>query len=1015
MKSIKLNFLVLLMMVLCAISASAYDFYVDGIYYRKNSDGVSVSVTSGVTGGASYSGSVVIPSNVNYNGISYTVTAIVPPAFYGSYNITSITIPSTMTSISGSFYNCYELETLVWNAKNCPKGDLPTSRIKHVTIGNEVQTLPDYFLEGSKIASVNIPNSVTSIGKFAFEYCTMLTSVSLPNSVSSIGYAAFWGCKELTSVNIPNSVTSIDRIAFKDCIGLKSITIPNSVVFIGASAFEGCSALETLNYNAISCSDFDPSAGPFKNLNIININIGNNVQIIPARFASGLTKLTSITIPNSVTSIGNSAFYGCIGLNYISMPNSLTSISNSMFYGCSGLKDLNIPNSITSIGTSAFYGCSGLISITIPNSIDYISNDAFNGCSGLTHVNIPNSVIRIGNSAFKGCTGLTMITMPNSLDYIDDDAFNGCSGLTHINIPNSVTRIGSSAFRDNTNLKNLIIPNSVTSIGSYAFYGCPDLSYVVVAKTTPPSGSNNMFKNGQLVYVPRTANYINNSYWKSYDLQSMYEINPHITRALVSSNENDYFWLKKAIIKDSNNQVFDSNDNSLLITDLTPNTNTSVIISFDIDQEEIEIDDIIRTQKLSFTQFSSILSTQTTLTPSFTINRDEGLILDACGVESSTDVYYGSIKETTNDGYIIESKITGLTPNCGYSFRPWVQYKGVKYYGDYSTFSTSAIEVNNNATITPTSIYATSNYSSSGDAIVTNAYFTFNGEKCESIYQTGLNPNSYYNYTYTIETTSGNQVTNDYFYTPSLSMVAQPARMLTNTTVMFEAQTNMIDEETMVGFEWRRYDAPDEMPSTKVYSPVFGGKIAGTLKNLAENVYYKYRPFYTSNSGKSYYGNWVAFLTADAGVVYEPIVYTYNSPAVTQTEATLQGVALRGSEDITEQGFEYWKSGNGNVTKVTATGERMSKKVSGLQSGSKYIFRAFLTAGGETHYGNEVEFVTLSNSLDVNIDGEINIADINAVIDMILTDNQGSSGDVNGDGEVNIADINTIIDAILSN
>ena len=284
----------------------------------------------------------------------------------------------------------------------------------------------------------------------------------------------------------------------------------------------------------------------------------------------------------------------------------------------------------------------------------------------------------------------------------------------------------------------------------------------------------------------------------------------------------------------------------------------------------------------------------------------------------------------------------------------------------------------------------------------------------ENLYQTGLDPNTTYCYSHTIETTTGNQETGYGFRTLALSMVAQPVKMLTNTKVLFEAQTNMIDEETMVGFEWRRYDAPNEMPSTKVYSPVFGGKIAGTLKNLSENVYYKYRPFYTSNSGKSYYGNWVAFLTADAGVEYEPMVYTYNSPNVTQTDATLEGVALQGSDEITEQGFEYWKSGNSNVIKVTATGERMSKKVSGLQSGAKYAFRAFLTAGGETRYGNEVEFVTLSNSLDVNLDGEINIADINAVIDKILTGASSISGDVNGDGEVNIADINCIIDAILS-
>lgn len=717
------------------------------------------------------------------------------------------------------------------------------------------------------------------------------------------------------------------------------------------------------------------------------------------------------------------------GIYYIIDGNNVTvtykSYTNNTYYS-DYAGDVTIPITVTyndmtydvtSIGSCAFSNCSDLTNVTIPNTVSSIGPGAFYKCTGLTSITIPNSVTSIGGQTFSFCTGLTNVTLGNFVTSIGGFAFLGCSGLSRITIPNSVTLIGPHAFEGCSGLSNIIIPSSVTKIEGYAFNECIGLKYVIMMNSTPPSGYKNMFQDGQLIYVPIESNYKNTSYWNIYSIQGFYSVIPHITSATIQSNNQDLFIIKQAALKDADGQVlktFYPLGDSLTLFNLFPNSNNNTTVSVNVNIEQIEIDDIINTQNLTFTQFSSTLTTQTTLTTTFTVNRDEGLILDACGVESSTDVYYGSIKETTNDGYIIESKITGLTPNRGYSFRPWVQYKGVKYYGDYSTFSTSAIEVNNNATITPTSIYATSNYSSSGDAIVTNAYFTFNGEKCESIYQTGLNPNSYYNYTYTIETTSGNQVTNDYFYTPSLSMAAQPVRMLTNTTVMFEAQTNMIDEETMVGFEWRRYDAPDEMPSTKVYSPVFGGKIAGTLKNLAENVYYKYRPFYTSNSGKSYYGNWVAFLTADAGVVYEPIVYTYNSPAVTQTEATLQGVALRGSEDITEQGFEYWKSGNGNVTKVTATGERMSKKVASLQSGTKYTFRAFLTAGGETHYGNEVEFVTLSNSLDVNIDGEINIADINAVIDKILTGASSISGDVNGDGEVNIADINCIIDAILS-
>ena len=646
---------------------------------------------------------------------------------------------------------------------------------------------------------------------------------------------------------------------------------------------------------------------------------------------------------------------------------------------------------------------------------------------------IPNRVTHDGNTypvkgidshAFYNCTSLTSVTIPNSITYISDYAFYKCNALTTIDIPNSVVNIGSQAFRYCSGLTHVTIPRSVRTIRNYAFSDT-NLKFAIVLRPTPIDFNYDIFPRHQLVFVPDVSLYENYSLWNHYNLQ-YFAIEPQLTKVNVSSNE--LLTLKQADLKDVDGQAINSiiaqNNSYLTITDLMPGSAYNVDVTVDYNGEDYVIDDSFVTNMFSFKYKYNIGPSQTMYKVAYSVDRDDNYEFEAYGLnvrKGYTGDYLpyddcGRIIETTNDSITIEYTLSNLTPNTIYYYTPWVQYKGKNYSpfmgGNY--FTTKQIDTNYETVTTPTSVYLAGEYSA-GDAVVTDAYFTFNDEKYKTLYLTGLNPNTSYNYTYTIETISGSQVNNQSFITSSLSMVAQPVKMLTNTTVMFEAQTNMIDEETMVGFEWRRYDAPDEMPSTKVYSPVFGGKIAGTLKNLAENVYYKYRPFYTSNSGKSYYGNWVAFLTADAGVVYEPIVYTYNSPAVTQTEATLQGVALRGSDDITEQGFEYWKSGNANVTKVTATGERMSKKVSGLQSGSKYIFRAFLTAGGETHYGNEVEFVTLSNSLDVNIDGEINIADINAVIDMILTDNQVSSGDVNGDGEVNIADINTIIDAILSN
>ena len=106
-----------------------------------------------------------------------------------------------------------------------------------------IDNIPDYYLYGSTITSIHIPDRIKSIGGFAFYECAGLTSIAIPNSVTSIGYDAFHNCTSLTSVTIGNSVTSIGFDAFRDCSSLTSITIPASVTSIGGGAFWGCSGL----------------------------------------------------------------------------------------------------------------------------------------------------------------------------------------------------------------------------------------------------------------------------------------------------------------------------------------------------------------------------------------------------------------------------------------------------------------------------------------------------------------------------------------------------------------------------------------------------------------------------------------------------------------------------------------------------------------------------------------------------------------------------------------------------
>ena len=330
-------------MLSIAYSASAYDVYVNGFFYNLNITDRTAEVTKG-----EYSGDINIASAFIYNGIKFSVTSIGEKAFEYCYGLTSVTIPNSVTSIGGrAFYGCSGLTSVTIpnsvTAIGCA-AFLSCDRLKEVhisdlaawckinfeyAVSNPLYYAHNLYLNGELITDLVIPNSVTSIGAYAFCGCSGLTSVTIPNSVTSIGNSAFSHCSGLTSVTIPNSVTSIGADAFSWCSGLTSVTIPNSVTSIGVGTFRYCSGL------------------------------------------------TSVTIPNSVTSIGKLAFGGCSGLTSVTIPNSVTSIGNGAFQSCTELTSVTIPNSVTSIDQFAFAYCSGLTKITIPKSVKTIGYKAF--------------------------------------------------------------------------------------------------------------------------------------------------------------------------------------------------------------------------------------------------------------------------------------------------------------------------------------------------------------------------------------------------------------------------------------------------------------------------------------------------------------------------------------------------------------------------------------------------------------------------------------------------------------
>jgi len=392
----------------------------------------------------------------------------------------------------------------------------------------------------TKLKSIILPDSITTIGKYAFGSCYTLINVVIGEAVTSIEENAFVDCKSLLTITIPISVKSIGDNAFSQCVKIQSITIPDSVVTIGISAFYGCSGLtDVIIGNSVKSL---PNSVFNRCYLLSNLSIGTSVTSI-GNYAFQDCALTSLNIPNSVTIIGNSAFGNCMNINYIKLSGTLKTIGDYAFDNCTGLSKITIPGTLTSIGKGAFFYCTGLTGITIPpsvtkigayafencwemksitisNSIDSIKTGTFMGCSNLTNIIIPNSIAFISSNAFSSCMGLTEInvnaansnyssfdgvmfnkdkttivcypagkqggyTIPGSVTTIGIEAFGDCKGLTSVAIPSSVTSVGDGAFEYCTGLTSLTIPNSVVSIGEWAFSSCSGLTAIYANPTTP--------------------------------------------------------------------------------------------------------------------------------------------------------------------------------------------------------------------------------------------------------------------------------------------------------------------------------------------------------------------------------------------------------------------------------------------------------------------------------------------------------------------------------------------------
>lgn len=244
------------------------------------------------------------PTKKRHLFIPNTVTKINPDVFRTNYEQETFEVEGfnrgislkTFSAHGGVLYD-YEQTRLL----RCPR-----SLTGELLIPETVIKIEDGACAESGVMWLVLPNSVTEIGRYAFNACTELREVAFSNALTHIGIGAFLQCSLLEDFELPASLSSIGGFAFRGCSALKSVTIPEGITSVEPETFAGC------------------------------------------------TRLTSVKLPNSVVSIETKAFFGCTALKSLDIPASITTIGRKAFAGCSALTSVKLCCHEVSIDKDAF-------------------------------------------------------------------------------------------------------------------------------------------------------------------------------------------------------------------------------------------------------------------------------------------------------------------------------------------------------------------------------------------------------------------------------------------------------------------------------------------------------------------------------------------------------------------------------------------------------------------------------------------------------------------------------------
>ena len=846
-----------------------------------------------------------------------------------------------------------------------------------------VRAIGDYaFMDKSTLREVNLPTSLTSIGTSAFQACTSLTSITIGPNIQAIGARAFYGCSNLKRITIEATTPpEISGTPFGNISSDAVIIVPEGSVDAYKSdaqwnRYNISDGTNNISLDGIRYHLYDPE----------------NAQEAYAAVVGVSTSLLSLTLPETIEYGGISypvkvikadALAGCTFILSADLPSRLTEIETGAFSPCTNLTTLTIRSQAIANGSYLTQTFPYVQEVTFDGNVERIASNFFYRSTTLTHVNINGHVATAGSNAFMQCPRLTDLTINSAAfatyDYNNinglDKVFN--STLQTITFGNEVHRIGVYAFARLSGLTKVVLPPTLVTIADASFYNCPKLSEIELPYGLETIGSQafNACTSIANMLIPESVTSIGELAFN----------NCKSVRVKKGTGTLLLIWGSKY------DPLDDANGNKLYRPVISSRSSTQTTITTVIENYLEGYDYYLNDEKIHN------LYKFTGLHPDYTIY-------------AALTVKYGDI--TYRQPTSTQMKTTGISPRA---------------VADKHTASSLLV--------VPSWTH--------GDANVT-AYSTTIGGKTSNDSQiklTGLNPGSSYNATVRITVTddAGQKWTyssSTNLTTDALTFTTKPAKVISPGNVIVAATSNIDDEETTAGFEWRRTDWSDEFPSNTGGSYIYGGEMEGYIRNVYTGALWRVRPYYLASSGTYYYGDWIGFDPTNTSY-FVPTVHTYEGVSVKGNTALVKGYALRGSEAVTVQGFKYWKLTSSvkerddiserreitipsNAKTIEAEGVIMTVTLADLDYNSDYAYVAFVkTADGETYYGEQQTFSTErpSTTEDVNGDGSIDTQDVLAIYDFMQQYTTGMTigvEDVNGDGKVDTQDVLKVYDYIQS-